>query len=86
MPVSPHKWDAITVEALEKQTMTIREANCQKKWMTCLRCGRRMYTDRCHRTCRRCQIAIRRLKGRMPDKYVALRDSFSTSYVLEDAE
>ena len=27
----------------------------QQKWMTCLRCGRRIYTDIFHRLCRRCK-------------------------------
>ena len=25
-----------------------------KKWMTCLGCGKRMWTDRCHRLCKKC--------------------------------
>ena len=27
----------------------------EKKWMTCLRCGEKMWTDRCHRICKKCQ-------------------------------
>ena len=38
--------------------LSIRQANIQKKWLTCLRCGRKMKTDRCHRLCRRCRLAI----------------------------
>lgn len=26
-----------------------------KKWMTCLGCGNRMWTDRCHRICKKCR-------------------------------
>jgi hypothetical protein len=37
--------------------MSIREANTMKKALGCLRCGRRMWTDRCHRICRRCHRA-----------------------------
>jgi len=40
--------------------MTVRQADKKKKWLNCLRCGRKMWTDRCHRICRRCTIANRR--------------------------
>jgi len=30
-------------------------ADTVKKWMTCLGCGRRMWTDRCHRICKKCR-------------------------------
>ena len=36
--------------------MAIRNPRTEKKWMTCLRCGRRIYTDIYHRLCRRCKI------------------------------
>jgi len=26
-----------------------------KKWMTCLGCGKPMWTDRCHRICKKCR-------------------------------
>ena len=26
-----------------------------KKWMTCLGCGKRLWTDRCHRICKKCR-------------------------------
>ena len=26
-----------------------------KKWMTCLGCGKKMWTDRCHRICKKCR-------------------------------
>ena len=29
-----------------------------RKWMTCLGCGRKMWTDRCHRTCKKCRRRI----------------------------
>ena len=34
--------------------MTDREANMVKKWLSCLGCGKRMWTDRCHRRCAAC--------------------------------
>jgi uncharacterized OB-fold protein len=34
--------------------MTMREANRSKKYFGCLKCGRKMYTDRCHRICPKC--------------------------------
>ena len=35
--------------------MTTRKANLEKKWRKCLRCGRKLFSDRCHRTCVRCR-------------------------------
>ncbi len=29
--------------------------NRVKKWLPCLGCGRPMWTDRCHRICRKCR-------------------------------
>lgn len=34
--------------------MTIKDANAVKKWRSCLRCGKMMLTDRCHRICKKC--------------------------------
>jgi len=34
--------------------MNVREMNRTKKWLTCLKCGRSVYTDRCHRICPKC--------------------------------
>ena len=34
----------------------LSEKMLPKKWMTCLRCGRRIFTDVYHRLCRRCKI------------------------------
>ena len=31
-----------------------RRLNLVKKWFRCLKCGGRMFTDRCHRICRKC--------------------------------
>jgi len=31
-----------------------RTLNLRRKKLTCLRCGRRFWTDRCHRVCSRC--------------------------------
>ncbi|HUT35706.1 MAG TPA: hypothetical protein VNE39_19615 [Planctomycetota bacterium] len=30
-------------------------ADTMKKWLTCLGCGKRMWTDRCHRICKKCR-------------------------------
>lgn len=30
-------------------------ADTVKKWLTCLGCGRTMWTDRCHRICKKCR-------------------------------
>jgi len=38
-----------------------------KKWLTCLGCGARMWTDRCHRICKRCQR--RHAESPMPRRY-----------------
>jgi hypothetical protein len=35
--------------------MTTRTCNLKKKWRRCLKCGRKMHTDRCHRLCLRCR-------------------------------
>jgi hypothetical protein len=40
-----------------------------KKWMTCLGCGHKMWTDRCHRICKRCQR--RHDEAPMPRRYRA---------------
>ena len=34
--------------------MSLRQDNVSKKWRPCLKCGRRILTDRCHRFCRKC--------------------------------
>ena len=34
--------------------MSIRELNAQKATRRCLRCGKPMWTDRCHRICTKC--------------------------------
>jgi len=34
--------------------MTAREANLVKQTRRCLKCGRMMWTDRCHRICVKC--------------------------------
>ena len=35
--------------------MTARELNQRQGWRTCLGCGKRMWTDRCHRICKTCR-------------------------------
>lgn len=34
--------------------MSLRQDNLRKKWLACLKCGRRIWTDRCHRFCNKC--------------------------------
>lgn len=34
--------------------MSIRDANLVRKWRPCLKCGRLIRTDRCHRLCVAC--------------------------------
>jgi uncharacterized Zn finger protein (UPF0148 family) len=34
--------------------MSIREANSMKETRDCLKCGKPMWTDRCHRICPKC--------------------------------
>jgi len=34
--------------------MSIRELNAAKRTMRCLKCGKAMMTDRCHRICTKC--------------------------------
>jgi hypothetical protein len=48
---------------------TIRKRNLEKKWLPCLGCGRSMYTDCCHRFCRKC----RRRRRRTPDSFLRSR-------------
>ena len=35
--------------------MRVQNADTQKKWLTCLGCGTQMWTDRCHRICKKCR-------------------------------
>jgi hypothetical protein len=63
--------------------MTVKEANAQKKWLSCLRCGEQIWTDRCHRFCRRCRIAIQRFDYRIPDSYSVAGDSVLSSAATE---
>ncbi len=30
-------------------------ADTMKKWLSCLGCGKQMWTDRCHRICKKCR-------------------------------
>ncbi|MFP4056941.1 MAG: hypothetical protein ACLF0G_08735 [Candidatus Brocadiia bacterium] len=41
--------------------MSIREANAVKTQRRCLKCGRVMWTDRCHRLCTKCGHTNERL-------------------------
>ncbi len=35
--------------------MSVRELNAEKRPRRCLRCGKAMWTDRCHRICTKCE-------------------------------
>lgn len=35
--------------------MRVKTADTEKKWLQCLGCGDMMWTDRCHRICRKCR-------------------------------
>jgi len=37
---------------------TLTGLDTTKKWMTCLGCSRKMWTDRCHRICKKCRRRI----------------------------
>jgi len=39
---------------LEQEHMTTRQANLAKQPRNCLKCGKTMLTDRCHRICAKC--------------------------------
>ena len=55
--------------------MALRNTRTDKKWLTCLRCGRRMYTDVYHRLCRRCKLRNQEVShrvGRVPREFVSL--------------
>ena len=41
--------------------MTVRRANALKRTRRCLKCGKAMYTDRCHRICPKCAHENERL-------------------------
>lgn len=47
--------------APKKPPKTVR---LPKKWMTCLKCGRRLFTDVNHRFCRRCTFRNDAIGGR----------------------
>ena len=47
----------------------------ERKWMSCLRCGRRIYTDIYHRLCRRCRMRNQEVShrvGRVSREFVSL--------------
>ena len=70
--------------------MTMREANRIKKWMNCLKCDRRLFTDRCHRICPKCHQKNSK-EGRIPQLITGNRglgvdqrmgvDSFARDFV-----
>ena len=51
----------------ETALLDTRTANLKKKHLTCLRCGRMLRTDRCHRICRSCR---RRIRDEVPGRPV----------------
>ena len=40
--------------------MSLRRDNLKKKWLSCLKCGKKIWTDRCHRVCQTCHARLRR--------------------------
>ena len=40
---------------MEATTTQSEHPDKVKKWRTCLGCGKKMWTDRCHRICRKCR-------------------------------
>ena len=46
----------------EDSPMDVRNANLVRKRLSCLRCSRLFWTDRCHRVCARCH-RLRRTHG-----------------------
>ena len=34
--------------------MSVRSENLKRRKLSCLRCGKTFWTDRCHRVCKRC--------------------------------
>ena len=55
--------------------MAIRSIKTDRKWLTCLRCGRRIYTDIYHRLCRRCTMrneAVSHRTGRISRELASL--------------
>ena len=40
---------------MDTKTTEAPHPDTVKKWMTCLGCGRRIWTDRCHRICKKCR-------------------------------
>ena len=48
--------------------MDVRAANAEKKWLACLGCGTKMWTDRCHRMCKKCR---RRHEAQPPPRQAA---------------
>jgi len=75
---------APTPGCMRSAEMTCKEADSLKKWMPCLRCGRLIWTDRCHRTCRRCRVALQRLNYRIPNSLHTLRNSCTENCKLEE--
>jgi len=55
--------------------MAVRDFKTDKRWMTCLRCGRKIYTDVFHRLCRRCKIRnaeVSHRVGRVSREFMSL--------------
>jgi len=44
-----------------QEARSVRQLNEERKWRPCLGCGQRIFTDRCHRFCRRCRKRNRSL-------------------------
>ena len=44
-----------------------------KKWMTCLKCGRKIWTDKEHRICKNCKRENEKLEPQVADSASIIR-------------
>lgn len=54
---------------MDKDDLSIRELNIQKKMLKCQVCGKLFLTDRCHRTCAKCKAALAHQDQVLPKIY-----------------
>ncbi len=57
-----------------------------EKWLTCLGCGKTMWTDRCHRICRKCRRRNDATVTRSPHALALPRGILVASGVVERDE
>jgi hypothetical protein len=48
-----------------------------RKWLPCLACGRPMWTDRCHRICKKCRRRHNRAPGRTMFRVALPREAWA---------